>query len=115
VSKVDLHIHTTASDGKFTPAEIVRKSAACGLAYIGICDHDSIEGVAPAQAAARDFPALTVISGVEINTDIPAGELHILGYYCDCNDLELNTTLQRLRDSRVMRAKNGREAAQHGH
>jgi hypothetical protein len=105
MSKVDLHIHTTASDGKFTPAEIVRKSAAAGLAYIGICDHDSIDGVAPAQTAARDFPGLTVISGVEINTDIPAGELHILGYYCDCNDAELSSTLLRLRDSRILRAK----------
>ncbi|HEX7474865.1 MAG TPA: PHP domain-containing protein [Dehalococcoidales bacterium] len=105
MSQVDLHIHTTASDGKFSPAEIVRKAHANGLIYIGICDHDSIAGIVPAQEASRNFPGLTVISGVEINTDIPAGELHILGYYCDCDNTELNTTLERLRSSRIGRAK----------
>ena len=81
MSKVDLHIHTTASDGKFTPAEIVRKAWEAGLNYIAICDHDSIEGILPAQAAMRAYPGLTVIGGVEINTDIPAGELHIWAIY----------------------------------
>ena len=105
MGKVDLHIHTTASDGKFTPAEIVRKSQASGLVYIAICDHDSIEGVIPAQEVARSLSGITVISGVEINTDIPAGELHILGYSLDCNNLELKTTLERLRNSRIERAR----------
>ena len=72
MSKVDLHIHTTASDGKFTPAEIVQKAAANGLLYIAIADHDSIDGVIPAQEAARNIHRITVIGGVEINTDIPA-------------------------------------------
>jgi predicted metal-dependent phosphoesterase TrpH len=104
VSKVDLHIHTTASDGKFTPAEIVCKAAEAGLKYIAICDHDSIEGVATAQAAANNYPGITVIGGVEINTDIPAGELHILGYFYDCNNPEFRQTLERLRNSRIERA-----------
>jgi predicted metal-dependent phosphoesterase TrpH len=105
VSKVDLHIHTTASDGKFTPAEIVRKAWESGLVYIAISDHDSIEGVIPAQAAARNFPGITVIGGVEINTDIPSGELHVLGYLFDCDNQELKTVLERLRNSRVERAR----------
>jgi 3',5'-nucleoside bisphosphate phosphatase len=105
VSKVDLHIHTTASDGKYTPAEIVRKAGVNGLTYIAITDHDSIDGVTPAQSAARDFPGLTVIGGVEINTDIPSGELHILGYLFDIHNEELNTNLIRLRGSRVERGK----------
>jgi predicted metal-dependent phosphoesterase TrpH len=79
MSKVDLHIHTTASDGKCTPSEIVRKAAEKGLKYIAICDHDSMEGVFEALEAARAYPGLQVIPGVEINTDIPNGELHILG------------------------------------
>lgn len=105
MSKVDLHIHTTASDGKYTPEEIVRKAREAGLEYIAICDHDSMEGIPAAEEAARDYPDLTVIGGVEINTYIPSDELHILGYFCDHNDIELKSTLERLRNSRVERAK----------
>ncbi len=105
MSQVDLHIHTTASDGKFSPLEIVRKAREAGLTYISICDHDSIEGVKPARDAASNYPGLTVISGVEINTDIAAGELHILGYLFDLSSDELKTTLESLRNSRIERAK----------
>jgi 3',5'-nucleoside bisphosphate phosphatase len=105
MSKVDLHIHTTASDGKFTPVEIVQKARQAGLSYIAICDHDSIEGVVSAREAALKNPGITVISGTEINTDIPAGELHILGYEYDLNNPELKQTLERLRNSRVERAQ----------
>jgi 3',5'-nucleoside bisphosphate phosphatase len=104
VGKVDLHIHTTASDGKFTPAEIVGKAGVNGLNYIAICDHDSIEGVVPAREAAAKIPGMTVIGGVEINTDIPSGELHLLGYCYDSNNEELRETLARLRNSRIERA-----------
>jgi predicted metal-dependent phosphoesterase TrpH len=104
VGKVDLHIHTTASDGKFSPSEIVGKAFEQGLRYIAICDHDSIAGVAPAQEASKNYSGLTVFSGVEINTDIPSGELHVLGYLCDCRNDELNTALEKLRNSRLDRA-----------
>jgi predicted metal-dependent phosphoesterase TrpH len=89
VNKVDLHIHTTASDGKYTAAEIVRKTWEVGLNYIAICDHDSIDGIMPALAAMRACPGLTVLAGVEINTDIPTGELHVLGYLYDYESQEL--------------------------
>ena len=105
MGKIDLHIHTTASDGRFTPAEIVRKAQENGLAYIAITDHDSVDGVIQAREAAGRFPGITVISGVEINTDIPSGELHILGYLVDCDNQELTATLERLRNSRIERAK----------
>ncbi len=105
MGKVDLHIHTTASDGKFTPAEIVRKALASGLVYIAICDHDSIEALSRPRKPPGMPPGITVIGGVEINTDIPAGELHILGYFFDCDNQELKTTLERLRNSRIERAK----------
>jgi 3',5'-nucleoside bisphosphate phosphatase len=105
VSKVDLHIHTTASDGKFTPAEIVHKAWKGGLTYIAICDHDSIDGVIPAQETAIKYPGMKVIGGVEINTDIPSGELHVLGYCFDSQSIELKTELERLRNSRIVRAK----------
>jgi 3',5'-nucleoside bisphosphate phosphatase len=105
VSQVDLHIHTTASDGRFSPQEIVRQAREYGLKYIAITDHDSIDGVIPAQKAAKKYPELTVLAGVEINTDIPQGELHILGYQVDCSHRELQNTLKKLRNSRIERAR----------
>lgn len=104
VASVDLHIHTIASDGMFTPEEIVQKAVASGLSYIAITDHDSIDGIIPAQEAARNSGQITVIGGVEINTDIPDGELHVLGYCLDISNSELRTTLERLRYSRKDRA-----------
>lgn len=105
MSKIDLHLHTTASDGRFTPAELVAKLAARGLEVIAITDHDTVAGVAAALEAARAFPKLTVIPGVEINTDVDRGEAHLLGYFIDVNDARLVSGLARLRTSRETRAE----------
>ena len=105
MSKIDLHIHSTASDGRFSPAEVVRKSAEAGLTVMAITDHDTVDGIAPALEAAKDFPGLKVIPGVEINTDVPKGEAHVLGYFIDYTDLKLQTNLENMRNSRVERAK----------
>lgn len=105
MSKIDLHIHSTASDGRFSPAEIVRHSAEHGLTIIAICDHDTVDGIIPAMEAAKAFPWLKVIPSVEINTDTPSGEVHILGYFIDYTNHELQATLERLRNSRQERAQ----------
>ncbi len=105
MSKVDLHIHSTASDGRLSPEDVVLKSAELGLTVIALADHDSIDGIAPAQAAARAFPQLKVIPAVEISTDVPNGEVHILGYFIDHTDHELRATLASLRISRLERAR----------
>ena len=103
--KADLHLHTTASDGKLTPQELVRKAAELKLDVIAITDHDSVEGVSPALEAAKTFPQLLVIPGVEINTDVPKGEVHILGYFIDYRNPQLNLILGELRNSRCERGK----------
>ncbi len=103
--RIDLHLHTTASDGTLSPAEMVQLAASLGLEFIAITDHDSVEGVATAQAAAKAYPNLMVIPGVEISTDIPYGEVHILGYFIDYNDPGLKCTLEKLRNSRLGRAQ----------
>jgi predicted metal-dependent phosphoesterase TrpH len=103
--RVDLHLHTTASDGKLSPAEIVRKAAGLGLNAIAITDHDSVEGVEPAFAAAEDFPGLLVIPGVELSADIPGGEVHILGYFIDHHHQGLKRSLESLRNSRRERGR----------
>lgn len=102
--KVDLHIHSTASDGGLTPEEVVRLAAKNGLSVIAITDHDSVNGISAALAAAESYPSLRVIPGVEINTDIPNGEVHILGYFIDYENDELKRALHALRHSRKIRA-----------
>ena len=104
-ARIDLHIHTTVSDGKFSPEEIVRKSAELGLSTIAICDHDSVDGITPALEAARGFPQLKIIPGVEISTFAPGNEVHVLGYFLDFNDPKLKTVLANSRNSRLERAK----------
>jgi predicted metal-dependent phosphoesterase TrpH len=102
--KVDLHIHTTASDGRLSPEEVVRVAAEQGLSVIAITDHDSLAGIEPALLAAKAVPSLRVIPGLEINTDIPDSEIHILGYFIDYQDKELKQALEKLRNSREARA-----------
>jgi len=105
MAKVDLHIHTTASDGRFSPTEIVHKAAEQGLVFIAIADHDTVDGIAPALNAAKAFLGLKVIPAVEVSTDIPHGEVHILGYFIDYTDHNLLITLERMRNSRRERAR----------
>ncbi len=105
MSRVDLHIHSTASDGKFSPEAIVSKAAKLGLTIIALTDHDSVDGVAPALEAARVFPQLRVIPSIEISTDMPAGEAHVLGYFINYTSDELRATLERFRSSRQGRAQ----------
>ncbi len=105
MSRVDLHLHSTASDGRFSPVEIVRKSAEAGLTVIALADHDTIDGIVPALQAAKTFPWLKVIPCVEISTDVPTGEVHVLGYFIDYAHPELQALLRRMRNSRWERAQ----------
>jgi predicted metal-dependent phosphoesterase TrpH len=105
VSRVDLHVHSNVSDGKYTPEEIVAKAARAGLEYLALTDHDTVDGLAPATKAAGAFPGLTFIPGVEISTDVPDGEVHILGYFIDYTSKDLTSNLKRFRDSRLGRAR----------
>ncbi len=105
MSKIDLHIHSTASDGRLSPAEVVRKSAGAGLTVIALADHDTVDGVVPALEAAKTFPRLKVIPGVEISTNVPTGEVHVLGYFIDYTHPELEATLRGMRNSRQQRAQ----------
>jgi len=104
MNAVDLHCHTTASDGALTPAQLVERAARLALKVIAVTDHDSTEGVAAALAAGK-LHGVEVIPGVEINTDVPGTEVHVLGYFLDYTDPELCRELARLRDGRVGRAK----------
>ncbi len=105
MSKVDLHIHSTASDGRHNPQEIVRKAAGLGLEVIALTDHDSVDGIAPALEEARKLDRLKFIPAVEVSTDVPSGEVHVLGYFIDYTSEELAAALERFRSSREGRAQ----------
>jgi predicted metal-dependent phosphoesterase TrpH len=101
---VDLHIHSTASDGTVAPAAIVEAATVAGLDAIALCDHDSVDGVAEAMHAGRDF-GITVIPGVELSAETDGMSVHILGYFIDHTDPELARHLDTLRDVRLERAR----------
>ena len=105
MSRVDLHVHSTASDGKFSPEAIISKAAELGLKVISLTDHDSIDGIIPALKTVKIYPGLIFIPGVEISTDMPDGEAHVLGYFIDYTSTELGSTLERFRNSRLRRAQ----------
>jgi len=105
VGQADLHIHSTASDGRLTPAEVVQEAARRGLKFMALTDHDTVDGIAPAKAAVQSFPGLKLIPGVEISTDIPEGEAHVLGYFIDYTGKELRAKLNQFRNSRLGRAQ----------
>jgi hypothetical protein len=98
-------MHSTASDGCLSPIELVRKSAELGVTIIALADHDTVDGIAPALAAAKAFPWLKVIPSVEISTDVPHGEAHVLGYFIDYTDRELLVRLEGMRNSRRERGQ----------
>jgi hypothetical protein len=105
--RIDLHIHSTASDGTLTPAEIVRQAAALNLGAIAITDHDSVDG--SREALEAGVPArLGFLTGVEISASPPPsyprkGSFHILGYRIDVTDKALNRELAKLQDARKNR------------
>src|SRR5262249_26371827 len=85
--RVDLHTHTVHSDGSYTPAEIVDLARRSGLPALAITDHDTLDGIAPARAAARD--AIEIVPGVEITARFRGRELHLLGYFFREDDTPL--------------------------
>ena len=102
---IDLHLHTLASDGRLTPTELVQLVAKQGLKTISVTDHDSTEGLAEAYEAAKEFPDLRIIPGIEMSADIPGDEVHVLGYFLDYHDEEFQATLGEFRMGRVGRAQ----------
>ncbi len=104
ISRVDLHLHTTASDGQFSPSELVAMALEGGLLTIAITDHDTTAGIDEALEAARGT-GLEVIPGVEISCDVPREEVHLLGYYLDHHHPTLQGKLRAMRDARLQRAK----------
>jgi predicted metal-dependent phosphoesterase TrpH len=99
-SRGDFHCHSTASDGVLAPAALVQLAYGQGVRVMALTDHDSTEGVVEARRAAQPHNDFTLISGVEMGTDIPGGEVHVLGYFLEPDDPALQEILRRLREGR---------------
>ena len=103
--EVDLHLHTTFSDGSLSPSNLVKLCAQRGLKTISITDHDSTEGIEEALEASKNFEGFNVIPGIELSTDVPGSEIHLLGYFVQYTDSDFQKILVDLRGGRNHRAQ----------
>ncbi|MFJ8906685.1 PHP domain-containing protein [Streptomyces sp. NPDC102351] len=101
--RIDLHTHSTASDGTDTPAELVRKAASAGLDVVALTDHDTTRGHAEALAALP--PGLTLVTGAELSCRLDGISMHMLAYLFDPEEPALLAERELVRDDRVPRAK----------
>ncbi|MGW2419868.1 PHP domain-containing protein [Streptomyces sp. NPDC001709] len=101
--RIDLHCHSTASDGTDTPAELVRNAAAAGLDVVALTDHDTTRGYAEAIAALPE--GLTLVTGAELSCRIDGVSMHMLAYLFDPEEPALLAERELVRDDRVPRAK----------
>ncbi len=102
MKKVDLHSHSTVSDGSFSPEEVIHKAAEIGLAAIALTDHDNIDGVNVAMEAGKAV-GIMVVPGVEISAQFEGGTLHILGYFFNPRDEKLREKLSLFQKARAER------------
>ena len=105
LATVDLHLHTTASDGRLTPTELVNLLGERGLRFVSITDHDSTEGLAEAYEAKERFPDLKLIPGIELSTEAGDSEIHVLGYFLDWKNPDFQRVLAGFRQGRVGRGR----------
>lgn len=105
---IDLHLHTTASDGTLTPSELVSSARAAGLSIISITDHDTTAGHAAARHAARDA-GLQLVAGIEISAVADGRDVHVLGYFIDTASAPLGAFLDRQREDRIRRVAGMRD------
>lgn len=101
--RIDLHCHSTASDGTDTPAELVRNASAAGLDVVALTDHDTTRGYAGAIGALP--PGLTLVTGAELSCRVDGVSMHMLAYLFDAEEPALLAERELVRDDRVPRAR----------
>ena len=102
MGQVDLHVHSTRSDGTYTPTELVNYAIEKGLSAFALTDHDTIDGIDEAVAAAKDKP-VTVIPGIEYSTEYLGRDVHIVGLFIDYKAPAFVEYLTRFKQSRIDR------------
>src|SRR4051812_47254212 len=99
---IDLHSHTTASDGQHEPEELLKLAAAAGVTALAVTDHDTVAGLARCEAAAL-AEGLELVPGIELSAFLDSGgrrEVHVLGHFVDRTNADLGTFSQKLRHER---------------
>lgn len=99
---IELHCHSTQSDGDCTPTELVARAEALGLTSLAITDHDSVDGIEEAMEAARPL-SLRLIPGVELSCHFESKEVHLLGYFFEYRDPDFRELLSQMREERRQR------------
>ncbi|OLC10710.1 MAG: hypothetical protein AUH39_01260 [Chloroflexi bacterium 13_1_40CM_67_9] len=99
---MDLHTHSLRSDGALSPADLVKRAAARGVTIQALSDHDTLAGIAEAEATGRDL-GVRIIPATELNTESAWGDAHVLGYFVDPADTALEDRLRWLRSKRGRR------------
>jgi 3',5'-nucleoside bisphosphate phosphatase len=101
--RIDLHVHSSASDGTDPPAEVMRRAAAANLDVVALTDHDTLAGIGPAARALP--PGLTLVPGMELSCMYEGRSMHLLGYLTDPENAALAAETELIRDDRVHRAR----------
>jgi predicted metal-dependent phosphoesterase TrpH len=101
---VDLHVHSTASDGSVSPDGVVRRAAKAGLSAVALTDHDTVDGI-PEAMRAGEREGVRVIGGCEFSVAAAWGEMHVLGYFLPPNSAALEGFLERCRADRIRRGR----------
>ncbi|RKD34503.1 PHP domain-containing protein [Thermohalobacter berrensis] len=105
MDKIDLHVHTSASDSLLTPEEVIEWAVKKGIKGIAITDHDTVEGIDRAINKAKEYSQIMVIPGIEFSCDYKDEEIHILGYFIDYKSTQIKEVTKRLKDSRLKRGR----------
>ena len=101
---IDLHMHSTRSDGSFAPKDVVAHALSVGASTISLTDHDSVAGVAEATAAG-DAVGIGVVPGVELSAQVGKKDVHILGYFIDTEQDDFKAYLKKFQEARIERAE----------
>lgn len=104
MGRIDLHSHTTFSDGSFTPTELIALANQKNLDILSITDHDTTDGLPEAMEATKDL-SLELIPGVELSSQFQNREMHILGYFINLTDPQFQARLEVLRSTRIERIR----------
>ena len=104
MARIDLHMHSTASDGSFTPDEVARMAAGNGVDVFALTDHDTLEGL-PDAAACANQAGIRLITGVELSVSEEGMDVHLLAYGFDAADATLKAAVLRYREGRRERAR----------
>src|SRR5262245_37544708 len=101
---IDLHLHTTASDGRCTPYELVDRAFRAGVTVMAVTDHDTVAAISDVRSAAKAC-GIEVVTGIEITAIESGRDIHLLGYFIDPGDAELATFLATQRTQRIARVE----------